>query len=338
MKKPNISVIIPVYNVEAYIDRCMKSVLEQTLKNVEIILVDDGSPDQSPVLCDEYAKKDARVQVIHKKNGGLASARNAGIKAASGEYIFFLDSDDWLETDGLQQLYELAQKNQVDFVRYRAFRTDWPGMERNAPCLVETVREMRGGFYDKNRIFREIYPRLLATRQLTLGPVVGAWGSLYRSDFLKKNQIFFCEEIQFSEDILFSAKVILCAQKFYYKEEAGIYHYWYNPNSISKSFRRGRWESCKKIIEQATTEFKDRKEYCFAEQLNWLSWFVILVGLNERCKLSDRNERKAYCKKILNDPVVRRCPLKIKKFDISIKQKILLYMIKKNWWWIFSLI
>lgn len=93
---------------------------------------------------------------------------------ATGKYIFFLDSDDWLEKDGLQQLYELAQKYQVDFVRYRAFRTEWPGMERNVPCRVETVREMQGGIYDRKRILQEIYPRLLATRQLTLGPVVGA--------------------------------------------------------------------------------------------------------------------------------------------------------------------
>ena len=234
--------------------------------------------------------------------------------------------------------HELAQKYQVDFVRYRAFRTEWPGMERNVPCRVETVREMQGGIYDRKRILQEIYPRLLATSQLTLGPVVGAWGALYRTDFLKKNQIFFFEEIKFSEDILFSAKVILCTQKFYYKEEAGIYHYWYNPDSISKSFREGRWESCKKIIEHAEIEFKNRKEYCFEQQLNWLTWFVILVGLKERGKMTDRRERKVYCKKLLNDPVVRKCPLKIQELDVPEKQKILLYMIKKNWWWIFSLI
>ena len=174
MNRPIISVVIPVYNVEAYIERCVNSVRNQTVENIEIILIDDGSPDQSPVLCDQYAEKDRRVRVIHKKNGGLASARNRGITVATGKYIFFLDSDDWLEKDGLQQLYELAQKYQVDFVRYRAFRTEWPGMERNVPCRVETVREMQGGIYDRKRILQEIYPRLLATRQLTLGPVVGA--------------------------------------------------------------------------------------------------------------------------------------------------------------------
>ena len=94
--------------------------LGQTIDDLEIILVDDGSPDNCPRICDQYAEKDRRVSVIHKENGGLASARNAGMKNASGEYIFFLDSDDWLELDGLQYLYELGQKYQVDFVRYRA--------------------------------------------------------------------------------------------------------------------------------------------------------------------------------------------------------------------------
>ena len=337
-KQAKVSIIVPVYNAEDYIKKCISSICTQSVSELQIILVDDGSTDNSLEICRQLQKNDNRIEVFHQENQGASAARNKGMQLANAEWVMFVDSDDWLEKDGLQQLYELAQKYQVDFVRYRAFRTEWPGMERNVPCRVETVREMQGGIYDRKRILQEIYPRLLATRQLTLGPVVGAWGALYRTDFLKKNQIFFFEEIKFSEDILFSAKVILCTQKFYYKEEAGIYHYWYNPDSISKSFREGRWESCKKIIEHAEIEFKNRKEYCFKQQLNWLTWFVILVGLKERGKMTDRSERKVYCRKLLNDPVVRRCPLKIQELDVPEKQKILLYMIKKNWWWIFSLI
>ena len=337
-KQAKVSIIVPVYNAEDYIKKCISSICTQSVSELQIILVDDGSTDNSLEICRQLQKNDTRIEVFHQENQGASAARNRGMQLANAEWVMFVDSDDWLEKDGLQQLYELAQKYQVDFVRYRAFRTEWPGMERDVPCRVETVREMQGGIYDRKRILQEIYPRLLATRQLTLGPVVGAWGALYRTDFLKKNQIFFFEEIKFSEDILFSAKVILCTQKFYYKEEAGIYHYWYNPDSISKSFREGRWESCKKIIEHAEIEFKNRKEYCFEQQLNWLTWFVILVGLKERGKMTDRSERKVYCRKLLNDPVVRRCPLKIQEFDVPEKQKILLYMIKKNWWWIFSLI
>ena len=136
-RQPCITVIIPVYNVEQYLERCVDSVLQQTMQNLQIILVDDGSPDRSPLICDRYTSSESRVQVIHKENGGLASARNAGLKVSEGKYIFFLDSDDWLEPDGLELLLNTAEQYQVDFVRYRAFRTGWPGLPQNAPCRVE---------------------------------------------------------------------------------------------------------------------------------------------------------------------------------------------------------
>ena len=92
-----ISVIVPVYKVEKYLDRCVESIVNQTYKNLEIILVDDGSPDNCPAMCDAWAKKDSRIKVIHKENGGLSDARNAGMRLASGEYICFVDSDDWMD-------------------------------------------------------------------------------------------------------------------------------------------------------------------------------------------------------------------------------------------------
>jgi glycosyltransferase len=102
-----ISVIVPIYKVESYLHRCVDSILEQTYQYLEIILVDDGSPDNCPTICDEYSKKDERVRVIHKKNGGLSDARNAGMLAATGEYLMFVDSDDWLEKDAVTLLYQL---------------------------------------------------------------------------------------------------------------------------------------------------------------------------------------------------------------------------------------
>lgn len=110
---PEISVIVPVYKAEQYLERCVKSILEQTYQNFELILVDDGSPDGSPILCDKWAEKDSRVHVIHKKNGGASSARNAGLKIAKGSWIAFADSDDWLNETALKTLYDLAKKYNV---------------------------------------------------------------------------------------------------------------------------------------------------------------------------------------------------------------------------------
>ncbi len=109
-----ISVIIPVYNVEEYLDRCLESIVNQTYKNLEIILVDDGSPDNSPQMCDEWTKKDSRIKVIHKKNGGLSDARNVGVDNAAGEWIYFIDSDDYIELNALEILINAAVNNDCD--------------------------------------------------------------------------------------------------------------------------------------------------------------------------------------------------------------------------------
>lgn len=111
-----ISVIVPIYNVEIYLERCVESIMSQSHRNLEIILVDDGSPDNCPKICDDYAKKDSRIKVIHKKNGGLSDARNAGMKVATGDYISFIDSDDYISTDYLETLYQVLLKENSDIV------------------------------------------------------------------------------------------------------------------------------------------------------------------------------------------------------------------------------
>lgn len=325
--KARVSIVIPIYNVEKYLERCIESVLIQTENNLEIILVDDGSPDKCPYICDEYAKKDDRIRVIHKKNGGLASARNAGMSIAQGKYLFFLDSDDWLEPDGIQILYDVAEKYQVDFVRYRAFRTGWPGLPYNAPCVLEAARELQGGYYDKKRIIREVYPRLLVTSSLTMGAIVGAWGSLYNMEFLRKNQLHFFESIKYSEDIIFSAMVVKQAEHFYYIDKPGVYHYFYNPASISKSFKKDRWDSCKKMITISEKTFAD-EDYSLKNQNNLLRWFCILLSLNERKHLTGYKDRYMYCREILWDPICIRTPLVFKNIRVDWKQRLMMLMVK----------
>ena len=113
---PKVSVIVPVYNVEPYIDRCVSALFNQTLKEIEIILVDDESPDNCPALCDEYARLDSRVRVVHKKNGGLGMACNSGLEIATGEYVAFCDSDDWVEPEMYTDMYEAAKQADADMI------------------------------------------------------------------------------------------------------------------------------------------------------------------------------------------------------------------------------
>jgi glycosyltransferase involved in cell wall biosynthesis len=127
MEQQKISVIIPVYKVEAYLEKCVMSVLCQTYQCLEIILVDDGSPDGCPALCDELAQRDGRIQVIHKENGGLSSARNAGIEAATGDYLFLLDSDDYIVPEALEKLYRALTENGADMSLCDYARVDEQG-------------------------------------------------------------------------------------------------------------------------------------------------------------------------------------------------------------------
>ena len=125
-----VSIIVPVYKVEQYLKRCMDSVLNQTYKNIEVILVNDGSPDNCPALCDEYAKIDSRVRVIHKENGGLSSARNVALDSVKGDYIFFVDSDDWLALDTLEVLNEYLEKD-YDMISFqRTYLTEEKVVEK----------------------------------------------------------------------------------------------------------------------------------------------------------------------------------------------------------------
>ncbi len=149
-----ISVIVPVYKAEKYLDCCVESILNQTFSNIELILVDDGSPDCSSKICDEWEAKDLRVRVIHKDNGGASSARNAGIAKAKGEWIFFVDSDDWIELDAVRYLYNIAQTEQVQMVigEVRKFQDgEFVELAKNASEIgVFTQRELLDRFFRIN--------------------------------------------------------------------------------------------------------------------------------------------------------------------------------------------
>lgn len=123
MEEKLISIIVPVYNVEKYLKECIDSVISQTYKNLEIILVDDGSTDKSGEICDEYSKKDSRIKVIHKENGGLSDARNVALDIAKGEYIGFVDSDDYVEKDMFETLYKLAEEHNTEISSISFYKT-----------------------------------------------------------------------------------------------------------------------------------------------------------------------------------------------------------------------
>lgn len=230
-----VSIVVPIYKVEKYLSRCVQSLLNQTLKDIEIILVDDGSPDKCPEMCEDYLKVDKRIKVVHKENGGLSSARNAGINVATGKYIGFVDSDDSILPTMYEELYNVINKYNCDFAM-----SDYERIMRDGRENLKSLNIAKG-YYDKNRIIKEIYPELIMGRNLDYGPLLSVWHCLYNSNFLRQYNLRFDEEVKWSEDNIFSAFVGYYANSFYYLKGRGLYKYYENAGTITTSYREGAW-------------------------------------------------------------------------------------------------
>lgn len=323
-----VSVIIPVYKVEKYLKRCVNSVLAQTYPNYEIILVDDGSPDNCPLLCDELSTKYENITVVHKQNGGLASARNAGMDIMKGKYVFFLDSDDWIEPNTLEDQVSLAERENVDFIRTRFVYANHPSHKDGEVCVFGNEGGLTEGKYNRNRIEKEIIPIVIATNRLTMGPIVSASGGIYRTDFLRNNNLNFYESIKYSEDLIFNVHAVLKAKSFYYLENKHYYNYYYNSSSITKAFHSDIWENDKEIIRIFERNFRDYGSYDFSEQLRFNKIFYILDAIGGTKKNPSIQFRKDNYSLICNDTITKKAFKNLSGLDVSWKMKIILYLIK----------
>ena len=167
MQQPIVSIIIPIYNVEKYLNRCLDSILNQTYRNIEVILVDDGSPDKCPLICDDYSRKDERVRVIHKKNGGLSSARNAGLNSSpKGNYITFVDSDDWIENNTIEYCVGLLNMYQTDAVEFECDETK--DYKEHSKQAKERLDIYKGDDVLKEYLRREAYSVCMGVYKTTL--------------------------------------------------------------------------------------------------------------------------------------------------------------------------
>ncbi len=218
MKGRLFSVVVPVYNVEDYLDRCVRSLVEQTYRNIEIILVDDGSPDRCPEICDKWAEKDPRIVVIHKENGGLSDARNAGIAVLKGEYFLLVDSDDYIETDAIMRFDRELQDEDLlvaDFMVHRGENTE-----------SEKRNSVRAG---------EIYSGTeFAWKTFGEGTFyAGACHQVYRTRFVTEQQLFFRKGL-LHEDIEYQPRLFAAAKKVRYLPYP-FYHYLLREASICGS-------------------------------------------------------------------------------------------------------
>ena len=229
-----ISVLVPIFRIEKYLPKCIDSILDQTFKDFELILVDDGSPDNCPEICDAYAKKDSRVKVVHKENGGLLSARKAGLKNASGKYIAFVDGDDWVDKYYLDVLYKLAETNSSDLVVTGHFR-EFDGK-------IETIRPKSTGIYDHEDLQSSILPNVIYNdRFCEHGISTFVWNKLYKRELLNEFLYDVPNEIIMGEDAAITYAYLSIA-KSVTVSRIPLYYYRQRHDSIVKSIEDPQME------------------------------------------------------------------------------------------------
>ena len=220
-----ISIIVPIYNAEKYLQTCLDSIVSQTYKNLQIILVDDGSVDKSSMICDTYAEVDSRILVIHQENHGAVYARNIGIENAEGKYIAFADADDWLESNMIERLYKSLMINGAD-VSMCGRRED------TGSTSVSVNHGFLSGYYDKNKLIEEIYPNMIVnTSFFQWGIFPGLWDKLFKKELLKRMHADVDARITMGDDALCTYPYLLKANSIYILDEC-LYHYRQTPTSM----------------------------------------------------------------------------------------------------------
>lgn len=233
MEENLVSIVIPVYNVEKYLDRCVESVVNQTYRNLEIILVDDGSPDNCPAMCDAWAQRDNRIRVIHKENAGQGFARNSGLEIATGEYICFFDSDDYVDITTIEKCVQSAQLYQADGVFYGRCVVLEDG------SIIRNDRKQEPCVFRGSEILEVFLPGLF-TYQMGFG--ISAWGRMHKRELLERAELRFRSEREIiSEDAYFSLEFCEQASVITTLPEE-LYHYLKRDTSFSHTYRKDRQE------------------------------------------------------------------------------------------------
>ena len=293
--QPLVSVIIPVYNVEEYLRECIDSVINQTYKNLEIILVDDGSTDSSGKICDDYAEKDERIAAIHQTNGGLSAARNAGLDKASGDYIYFLDSDDYVADNTLETLITIAEKDNSDIVFFDAVSfADTPDFTVKQNYIHKHKYKSDTGY----NVFSAM------TRNKEYHSAVPL--QLFRKDLLTESKIRFIPGILY-EDMIFTYQA-LCFARVVSQCDKALYYRRYRKNSIMTSSKtKKHFESCIEVSKTNTKFTFDTFESDIpSECCQYLSRcaFNVFNVYEKLCKADRkacRNEQKKFKRYVIDN-------------------------------------
>lgn len=309
MKTALVSIVVPIYKVEKYLARCVNSLTSQTYKNIEIILVDDGSPDNCPKMCDEYAKNDKRIKVIHKKNGGLSDARNVGLGLSRGEYIAFVDSDDYVSTNFIEVLLDTCYKNGADISCCNFYRVS-NGRDTTAQ------KHMSSKNFTNVEAIRDIFLANSLCEIMT-------WNKLYRTSLFKDNDIKFPVG-KVHEDNFTTYKLLYYANKIIFVNQP-LYYYLQRDDSImGQTFNKNRL-AVLDMFSEAEAFFKYHKLDLHQELQS--SQLLAILALYNDFLLNDTHDKAT--RYILNSELKKLRPV-IWNSLISKKHKLLYILICIN--------
>ena len=321
-----ISVVVPVYNVEKYLDRCMNSILNKTYENLEIIMVDDGTKDNCDKMCDEYKNKDPRVKVLHKKNGGLGFARNSGIDLSTGKYILFIDSDDYIESNMVQKLYESIKKYDAD-ICYSDFNRVKMGK-----IISNKHLEKIAGFYKDSQIKEIIVPNLIGGSPDDLEDDVigwGVWKCIYKTSYLKDVK-FHSEKEMISEDIIFQLDYLKKVNKAVIIDDC-LYNYCINGSSLSTSYRADRFEKTVFLYQEQLKRLEelgclDNSKIRADRMLISSIRMELMIAVKQLSYKQALNE----IEKIVNDETIIKVINKYPINDLPVKQRKFAQLLKRK--------
>ena len=305
-----ISIIIPVYNCENTIERCIKSLCKQKFDDIEILVIDDGSNDNSGNIVKQLLNSDNRIKYIKKENGGVSSARNLGIEISNGKYIMFIDGDDWVDKDYVESFYKILQKGNVDYIF-----SDWIVVNKNKS---EEASLLKYGFKELDKISNLI--KFYFTHRVGCAP----WAKVYKKEILMKNGIRFNEKLSIAEDYIFNIEYLMCAESIEYNKSAHIY-YVINNNGANYKIRKNYIELQECILKQLMRiNFQSGKIYQNEIDFVEIFTYIDIVKYLRYIRKDIKNWRKTvdiYAKR------VRR--KKINQFDkFSLKDKVIYILMK----------
>lgn len=327
MNEALVSVVLPIYNVEMYLERCIESIVNQTYKNLEIILVDDGSPDHCPQICDEWGKKDSRVRVVHKVNAGLGMARNTGIEHATGKYICFFDSDDYVKTDTIEKIVGLAEKVNADIVTFGYSNVDNNGLVKSeyVPCTVKEI------FHGKE-VQEEFLPDMLAERKESVNKRLhmSAWASLYSMKLIKENGWKFVSEREIIAEDVYSLLVLYKSVQCVAVLSEALYFYCDNGASLTHTYRKDRYKKIEKFYIETTQKAKQlgySEKVIDRVRMPYYSFTIAALKMISRANCSYR-EKRHYINEIMDSETFRTLINEMDYAEESFSRKVLWMMMK----------